>query len=41
MTMRYFYLKVIPNQLIDAFYKEIGPDAENAVHFIKINILDF
>ena len=22
-------------------YREIGPEAENAVHFIKINILDF
>ena len=28
-------------KLMNAFDREIGPDAENAVHFIKINISDF
>ena len=32
---------VLKIKLIDAFDREIGPDAENAVHLKKIIILDF
>ena len=34
---KHFFFK----KLIDAFDREIGPDAENAVHLKKIIILDF
>ena len=36
ILLKTFFFK----KLIDAFDREIGSDAENAVHSIKINILD-
>ena len=39
--LKYSVENLFFQKLINAFDREIGPDAENAVHFIKINISDF